>query len=448
MGTQQNLGIFIMLAALAGLAYFFLYKTPAAVVSGSGGDDPPAPEPVKAIISAEVHEKLAVFELRAEEFRKQISKLTRRSALPRGLKDNIYAFTEDVRQVDSIKADQYYAEFCEGRPELPQTAEFRRSRSRQPGDIPRQPDEAPLNTNLRNNDDSAFRALEPGQFNIRHKGGKRGSGSLESHLSGYATERSQSVEFIAFVSPKEQQLNPHDTQETTATGGLSGFNASPSINNRDNTGIIESTLSGNKQKTYPTVARMKPEKVYVHGKAEVVTHDAFQAFQGLEADNRVNPKKRKIAIAATVIKREAPTIPGPNFQTVAIPQAVLAADDGDKTSVHGYLHQLDLCIVDMSSNYTEGKYNEAKALLALIGDKDPHFNLTRQRMEVETAKAKNSKKARPIQNVYFASELANMEKGQATKRARLGMIRLPALSRGSTRSTSLSPLDLTGAGGT
>ena len=429
MGTQQTIGVIIMLATLVGLAYFFLYKgTPAVVTSGDDPDEGTEMQPILGL-SAEDHVKLAGFEVRAVEFRKQVSKLTARSALPRGLKDNIYAFTEDVRQIDSVTADKYYAEFCEGRAELPLTEEFRRSRSRLPS-------EARLNANLRNNDDSAFRALEAGQFNISREGGKRGSWSLQTHLSG----ETPSGSFESAETAKNQQLNPESTQEVTAVGGLSAFDSSPTINTRDDTASTETPLAGNKEKTNPTVARLKVEKAYIHGKAELVSHEAFNAFHALEGDNRVSNKKRKIATPSIVIKREAPAIPGPNFNTVAVPHSVLAADDVDKTTIHNYLHQLDLCLIDMAENYTESKYDEAKALIALIGDKDPSFNLTRYRMETETAKSKNSKKARKIGNVYFAKELENLEKQQGVKRARLGMIRtLPGLSRG-TSGTSASSL--------
>ena len=118
MRTQQIVGIIIGIGALLGLAYFFLYKK-ADVVAADGGDDPDLGTEMQplAIRQHDVvfHERMSEFERRAVEFRKQTVKFTTLEVLPRGLKDNIYAFTEDVRQIDAGQADKYYAEFCEGR---------------------------------------------------------------------------------------------------------------------------------------------------------------------------------------------------------------------------------------------------------------------------------------------------------------------------------------------
>ena len=94
MSTQRNIGIGICLLALLGLAYFFIYKKQTPV---SSGDDPDAgTEMVEIPHSTEFHQRMAEFESRADHYRRQVAHLSQRQALPVGLKENIYAFTEDV----------------------------------------------------------------------------------------------------------------------------------------------------------------------------------------------------------------------------------------------------------------------------------------------------------------------------------------------------------------
>ena len=200
MSTQQNIGIGICLLALLGLAYFFLYKKGTPVSSGvNPGTGPDAgTEMVEIPHSTEFHQKMAEFESRADHYRRQVAHLGQREALPTGLKENIYAFTEDVRQIDARKADKYNAEFCEGR-EATEPKVEQRSRSRSAIGLT-SPATAPLNTNMRDNKASIF-VLDPGQFNISHDLGARG-------LQAYSLSFSESPGRGRGSGPPEQTQPP------------------------------------------------------------------------------------------------------------------------------------------------------------------------------------------------------------------------------------------------
>ena len=428
MSTQRNIGIGICLLALLGLAYFFIYKKQTPV---SSGDDPDAgTEMVKIQHSTEYHERMVEFESRADHYRRQVAHLSQRQALPVGLKENIYAFTEDVRQIDAAKADKYNAEFCEGRNPTQAKLE-KRSRSRSA--IGLNASTAPLNTDMRDNKTSIFAKLEPGQFNISHDTGVRG---LESFSLSFSHSTSPQIgTFNSSPDVKTEIPNAEATQEATVTSNVSSaFDSSPSHNNREDNAIAEVSLSGNKRKLRDPPAKLKKKVL----KAELVTQEAFNTFQGLTSDNNVQVPQRgaKRAKSAIVMKRETPTIPAtaPNFNSVAVPQNVLASDDVDKTTAHEYLNQLDLCMVDILENFTEAKVSEAEALIALIGDSDPSISTMQYTMQLASLRNNSKKKARDIRNVYGALELENQETARKRSRMFLGTIpRVPRRARsGST----------------
>ena len=358
------------------------------------------------------------FESRADHYRRQVAHLSQRQALPVGLKENIYAFTEDVRQIDAAKADKYNAEFCEGRNPTERKVE-KRSRSRSA--IGLNASTAPLNTNMRDNKESVFAKLEPGQFNVSHDTGARG---LESFSLSFSHSTSPQIgTFVSSPDVKTEVPNPEATQEATVTSNVSSaFDSAPSHNNRENNAMAEVSLSGNKRKIRDPPAKLKKENLVL--KAELVTHEAFNTFQGLTSDNKVKVPQRgaKRAKSAIVMKRETPTIPAtaPNFNSVAVPQNVLASDDVDKTTALEYLVQLDLCMVDILENFTEAKVSEAEALIALIGDSDPSISTMQYTMQMASLRNNSKKKARDIRNVYGALELENQETARKRSRMFLG----------------------------
>ena len=430
MRSQRIVGILIGIGILVGLSYFFLYKKPAIIAAG-GGDDPDLGGIEMKTIrgggnilgirqhDAAFHERMSVFERRAVEFRKQTVKFTTSEALPRGLKDNIYAFTEDVRELDPAQADKYYAEFCEGRLEYePRGARRSRTRSHTPQRAVSEiglSSTAPLNTSMRDNKDSMF-SLEPGQFNIKHEGGKRGLDNLSLHLG-----ISRSASYNSAPDVKRNKRNPLSYQEATVTSATnSGFDVAPSHNNRDEDGTAETSLSGNKRKLRDPPAKLNP--LVKGAKAILSTHDAFNAFHALNSDNKVPPPTRakvaKTATGAIILRRTVPAIPQPQFNAVSIPANVLASDDIDKTTTHDYMNSLDLCLVSLGENFTEAKAGEAEALIGLI-ELDPSVNTMQYTMQLAQIRNRAGKKGRDIRNVYGAIELENQEKARKKRRTPL-----------------------------
>ena len=228
MGNKAIFGIIIAVVVIGGAIYYFTRKK---------ADIPPEEIEMMEMSAATeeaaggmLQRQMDGFERRAVQFRKQMQNLTARDPLPMGLKRNIYAFTEDVRTLDAGLADKYYAEFCEGRERAyrePSRPVSKRSRSRSP-------QTAPLDTDMRDNADSAFSGftLRPGQFVLSHEKEARS-------FSEFAST------FDSSQDTKRARRNPENTQEKTRVDeNNSGFDASLTQNNRDDTGMSEAALSG------------------------------------------------------------------------------------------------------------------------------------------------------------------------------------------------------------
>jgi hypothetical protein len=387
MGNKEIVGIVIVLLVIGGLVYYFTRK-----------EEEVSPEEIEmqefaatAQDDAEVHRRMDAFAVRADEFRKQTSKLTAREALPFGLKNTLYAFTEEVRTIDPKRADVYYAEFCEGRAKPLRTL---RVIPVSKVSLSRSPETAPLDTDMRDNKDSAFGgfALDAGQFVVSHTEGARA-------FSEFAASN-----FDSAHDSKRARRNPLNTQEKTKVDeNNSGFDASITHNNRDDTGMGEASLSGNKRKLDSTVSKLGakvsktegPRSIYRGKRAKAIlsTHEEFDKFDKAikpVSDNTVKPNVRHTGSQeALTLQRRAPSLPtlspGPNFTTVEVPQEDKAGDE--RATLHTYLQELGVALSALEHRYDEARFLEVKALLDLIHDTDPSMDISQYQGRVARARS-------------------------------------------------------------